>query len=312
MRKPVSEHSSTIKAKKGSGTRKSEPRTSRLEAVPGGSVRRIEFEDDEPTPRRAAEPSYHPRTHDSMDQIHFEVDNLDRLRRGLRPRTRKQRSSETLYETDRGAVRRSRVETEKGDREMFHTSRRKGRIEEERRFNPAMVDRIISRVDDDQGPRFEEAGAEEPKKGLLKRTKTVKKTTKRKVTKPVPRPEEPEYQPQCAAITRDGMQCRNSAKAGSDMCGSHQSYAPRSAAEVLDTLPTRGEDTLAGEGDQAGTGQCAAYTKEGLQCRRSSRKSSKYCSVHKGYRQPSKAALEKRMDTKPRHAKAEDTLPRTK
>lgn len=35
------------------------------------------------------------------------------------------------------------------------------------------------------------------------------------------------YRPQCSALTEDGKQCRNSARAGSKYCGSHFGYQPR-------------------------------------------------------------------------------------
>lgn len=38
---------------------------------------------------------------------------------------------------------------------------------------------------------------------------------------------EPDYRPQCSALTADGAQCRNSARAGSKYCGSHVGYQPK-------------------------------------------------------------------------------------
>jgi hypothetical protein len=40
---------------------------------------------------------------------------------------------------------------------------------------------------------------------------------------------DPEYQPQCAAITEDGAQCRNSARGVSRYCSSHKGYQPPTA-----------------------------------------------------------------------------------
>src|ERR1041385_4387414 len=35
-----------------------------------------------------------------------------------------------------------------------------------------------------------------------------------------------DYQPQCAALTADGKQCRNSARGASKYCASHKGYQP--------------------------------------------------------------------------------------
>jgi len=40
---------------------------------------------------------------------------------------------------------------------------------------------------------------------------------------------DPEYQPQCAALTEDGQQCRNSARGVSRYCSSHKGYQPPTA-----------------------------------------------------------------------------------
>jgi hypothetical protein len=40
---------------------------------------------------------------------------------------------------------------------------------------------------------------------------------------------DPEYQPQCAALTEDGQQCRNSARGVSRYCASHKGYQPPTA-----------------------------------------------------------------------------------
>ncbi|MHB1260489.1 MAG: hypothetical protein ACYC2H_02110 [Thermoplasmatota archaeon] len=47
--------------------------------------------------------------------------------------------------------------------------------------------------------------------------------------KPVPDPSDSEYQPQCAALTEDGQQCRNSARGVSRYCSSHKGYQPPTA-----------------------------------------------------------------------------------
>ena len=38
-----------------------------------------------------------------------------------------------------------------------------------------------------------------------------------------------DYQPQCAALTEDGQQCRNSARGVSRYCASHKGYQPPTA-----------------------------------------------------------------------------------
>ena len=40
---------------------------------------------------------------------------------------------------------------------------------------------------------------------------------------------DPDYQPQCAALTEDGQQCRNSARGVSRYCSSHKGYQPPTA-----------------------------------------------------------------------------------
>ncbi len=301
MRKPISEHSTTIKAGKGS---KQAPRESLLEPVGGGAVRRVEFHEAAPEPTPEPEPQrereYHARHDASIDQIHFEVDNLDRLSRGAPARARRPREApetQRVYDTKRGGVNASTMKTTHGEKRVLYTSRQVEGRQHEERFHSGLVDRIIS-----EKFQSETTTTEAPRKRTL---------LGRKKKEPVVEVED-EYQPQCAAVTRDNLQCRNSAKGGSEYCGSHQSYAPQALEDLLDTQPARGEDTKAGHSDTSGTGQCAAYTKESLQCKRSSRQGSKYCSVHKGYRAPSKSSLAAKLDTKPRHAGAKDTVPKVR
>jgi len=69
---------------------------------------------------------------------------------------------------------------------------------------------------------------------------------------------DPEYQPQCAALTEDGQQCRNSARGVSRYCSSHKGYQPPTAKglakriegdawdprdEVTDRQSVKGADT---------------------------------------------------------------------
>ncbi len=308
MRKPISEHSTTIKAGKGS---KSAPRDSLLEPVNGGAVRRVEFHEAAPEPTFTEEPArqYQARHDASIDQIHFEVDNLDRLSRGAPARARRPREAPVtrrVYDTKLGGVNESRMKTTHGERRVLYTSKSVSGRQHEERFHSGLVDRIISEKYN-AGPSFDAVDDAAPKRKLLGR----KKKAAEAVFTPEPAAEA-EYQPQCGAITRDGVQCRNSCKDGSEYCGSHQTYAPQALEDLLDTKPAAGEDTKPGTGDSAGNGQCAAYTKESLQCKRNSRQGSKYCSVHKGYRAPSKASLTAKLDTKPRHAGAKDTVPKVR
>ncbi|MEA3137142.1 MAG: hypothetical protein QOC71_1423 [Thermoplasmata archaeon] len=69
---------------------------------------------------------------------------------------------------------------------------------------------------------------------------------------------DPDYQPQCAALTEDGSQCRNSARGVSRYCSSHKGYQPPTAKglaqriegeawdprdDVTDHQSVRGADT---------------------------------------------------------------------
>ncbi len=345
MAKPLTEHSTKLRAGKGkkdADAPSSLPARSRvLEPVEGGRVRRIVFEGDEPVEapvkpqsaqRRAAD-EWMPRHSASMDDIEFEVDHLDRLKPRRRDATAGDApvTTDTLYETDRGGVHEARQMTERGERRVLYTTKRDGDRVEERRFSGRMVDEVLAKHDtpvDEEVVREEsveyvsrkrrvvEEVVVEPKKARkAKAPKAAKSAMNEKAAKAAPIPAESDYQPQCAAVTKGGVQCRNSSKDGSRHCGSHQGYKPVALDDLADTAPAHGgaADTLPGKGDEKAAGgkqaQCGAYTSSGMQCRNSSRKSSKYCGAHKGYRAPSKAQLESRLDTKPRWEKAPDTLP---
>lgn len=129
-----------------------------------------------------------------------------------------------------------------------------------------------------------------------------------------------EYQPQCAALTANGAQCRNSARGDSKYCASHKGYHPPGvtrAAELVETAPANDDapdfhvslQGALGDADAEVGGQCAAITANGAQCRRTSREGSKYCSSHKGYQPPTAKQVVEGRDTKPRHAGAADTKP---
>lgn len=141
-----------------------------------------------------------------------------------------------------------------------------------------------------------------------------KAPAKKAATKAAAKPADKKYQPQCAALTAGGDQCRNSARAGSKYCGSHKGYQPPSTKNVQakkDTAPAskKADDTLPGTKGKGDSVQCAALTASGAQCKRSARDGSKYCASHKGYRHASDASKVKKADTKPRHAGAADTKP---
>jgi hypothetical protein len=51
---------------------------------------------------------------------------------------------------------------------------------------------------------------------------------------------DPDYQPQCAALTEDGSQCRNSARGTSRYCSSHKGYQPPTAKGLAKRI--EGED----------------------------------------------------------------------
>lgn len=330
MARPLTEHSAKLRAGKGTqqpanaapNTASTSARSRVLEPVEGGRVRRIVFEGTDAEEPVRMEPSHResdpwaPRHRASMDDIRFEVDNLNRFR------TRRQQTSSasaqmetgTVYETDGGSVR----EAKQGERRVFYTATRVGDRVQERRFSGHVVDEILRK----RNPVEEDVVKEESVEYVSRKRRVVEEVVvepkRRRKADKKSAVVESAFQPQCTAVTKDGLQCRNSSKTATAYCGAHQSYKARSLDEVTDTVPrvVGAEDTLPGKGSPRTTdgkqAQCGAYTLDGMQCRNSSRKTSKYCAVHKGYRAPSRAQLESRLDTKPRHAGAEDTLPHLK
>lgn len=127
---------------------------------------------------------------------------------------------------------------------------------------------------------------------------------------------EDEYRPQCAALTADGAQCRNSARHDSKYCASHKGYQPPTAKGIVmradtaskvarrDTKPSFAGDRVA---DTAKGSQCQALTAEGAQCRNTVIAGSQFCVKHKGRRSPTKAAVRASKDTKPAVGGARDT-----
>ncbi len=128
-----------------------------------------------------------------------------------------------------------------------------------------------------------------------------------------------DLQPQCAALTAAGGQCKRSARHTSKYCGSHKGYRPPTAAVAAaakDTKPAvKGAKDTAPTARKASTStpaarpQCGALTAAGGQCKSSARQASKYCGRHKGYRPPTAAVAAKAKDTKPAAKKARDTAP---
>ncbi len=162
-------------------------------------------------------------------------------------------------------------------------------------------------------------------KGLFSRNtkQTVAKTTVKAT--PVAAPTngaakaDADLQPQCAALTGAGAQCKRSARHASKYCGSHKGYRPPTAAVAAaakDTKPVvKGAKDTAPTARKASTStpaarpQCGAITTAGGQCKSSARQTSKYCGRHKGYRPPTAAVAAAAKDTKPAAKKARDTAP---
>ncbi len=138
------------------------------------------------------------------------------------------------------------------------------------------------------------------KKASTAKKPAAKKPAKKAAAKPAAKKADKKLQPQCAAVTAAGDQCKRSSRDGSKYCGSHKGYQPKTAAKIAgakdteprhkgaeDTKPaTRKPSKAAAKANE----QCAAVTAAGTQCKSASRDNSKYCGRHKGYRAPAKAA----------------------
>jgi hypothetical protein len=344
MRKPVTEHETTLSSKKhkpeaagGSG----HP----IEAVPGGRVRRIVFAGEEPAapaapaaptpapaPARApasapvefreVERRYLPRHAASIADIERDVDRIIG-RPQSSPIERTYRSTRTVYQTPRGEVTEEVRHTAEGRKRALYVSRKEGSVTTEKRFVASEVDRLIAeRPPRQRRPTLEDTMREvhETKRETVRESSS---SSSPKAHPAVPTPEveerrEPTFQPQCGAVTAAGKQCRNSCKEGSKYCGSHQGYRPVTVAQALEGTRTKpavrqAKNTAALGGSKNKPGgyqaQCAALAAGGKQCRNSSRDGSKYCGAHRNYKPASAVAA---MDTKPRHAKAKDTKPSLK
>ncbi len=262
MPKPLVEQSTTLKAgkkgkKAGKATEEVTPSKPRIEAVGGGSVRVVEFEEEAPKPR-SGEVHYEPKHQASMDHIHFEVDNLDRLQRGTTPRRAKPLETKRVFETEKGGVNATSVETHRGTRRVLYTERKRGNRTEETRFHPGLVDKIIAERYRD-GPTFEAVDEEsKPRFGLFK--KKDDKPSESKVTKTVTK-----------TVTKDG----------------------KTTSTTKTTKSTGWEPPTKAATQETDGKHCAAYTKDGDQCKRDVKGRAKYCFQHRGYRPPTKADLAK-------------------
>jgi hypothetical protein len=322
-----------------------------FELVQGGPVRRIHFDAEQrdevrPEPTHFEESIevrrvYRPRHVAPMPEIEFEVDHLDSIRAGFRPkgvpvgRTDLRRRADLLYETDRGSV--LGTSSPVSGRQVLYTQGES--VLTRRRFTEAAVDAVIKdvRLDDDTIVRESVTEYVPRSRAEGRTTKQVRGRPVRRASpanatrvKPAPKavpaakavrvakaaPAAPGSQPQCVAVTPAGKQCRNPCRAGSQYCGAHKGFRPPSASALLaaakDTKPRvkRAPDTKPGHGGATSKeglqAQCAAITTDGKQCRNSSRHGSKYCGAHKGY-QPA-AAAQRLADTKP-STRGKDTKP---
>ncbi len=213
------------------------------------------------------------------------------------------------------------------DLETFAKTTKTRRITKKTVAKPAAkaVSKAAPQAAPKAAPKVSKPAPEAPKaasKATVKPATEAKETATKAAAEASKDADEKEYQPQCAGLTQAGVQCRNSARARSKYCASHKGYRPPSASSLtqLDTAPrvkgaadtTPQLQEISSKAKETGEGdlqpQCAALTAEGVQCRNSSRTTSKYCASHKGYRAKSAAAL-KSIDTAPRHKGAEDTKP---
>jgi len=232
------------------------------------------------------------------------------------------RSSQTVYRTEHGGE----VRAYEGPNGRTLTL---ADGHQERRFSEAEVDRVIAGVQLEErttqtttetvtepAPVAEEPKAKRGFFGLRRKAKTPA---------PEPEPAAPapaaqEYQPQCSGLTEEGLQCRNSARAGSKYCSSHFGYQPRTVQgihESRDTTPRfeSSRDTTPGAGwdpSLQASAQCTAVTKGGLQCQNPVVSGSPYCGSHQSYTEPTHSEIVGSVDTKPRWSQAKDTKPSTR
>lgn len=320
-----------------------------FELVDGGRVRRIHFEGQQTRPREEpvhyeeetveVQRVYRPKHVAPIPEIEFEIDHLDSIRAGYRPkglpagRRDLRRRTDTLYSTDRGSV--LGTSSPVTGRQVLYTQG--ASVLSRRRFTEAAVDQIVKdvRLDDETVVRESVTEYVPRSKAEGRKTKTVRGKTVRKAAKPAtptkarkktkkakpaakaapPAVKDDGPMPQCLAITAGGKQCRNSSRHGSQYCGAHKGYRAPTASAVLaaakDTKPRvkKAADTKPGTGTtrtKSGLqAQCAAVTPDGKQCRNSSRAGSKYCGSHKGFN-PARAA-KALVETKPRAKKGKDT-----
>jgi hypothetical protein len=320
-----------------------------LDLVEGGPVRRIHFGGRPGTPEPTTEREftrietthYNPHHTAPLEDIHWEVDRLGSGGSSSAPPP--VAYSRTLYTTERGSVKKAA----EGRQSAIYLSSRKHGTESERRFSSTMVDPLIEDVDLNapsrpSGPYVHDGytlhsrvvelkgGGEqtiyffskkEPKSGTPCALPEgyevgVSERTGLPFLRRSGSPGEKEYQPQCAAITDGGKQCRNSARGESKYCSSHAGHHPKTLESVVDTAPAHmAQDTKAGSGAKGKDGlavQCSAITADGKQCRNNARDGKATCASHKSYRAPTKRQVVDRLDTRPRWSKAKDTRPKTR
>ncbi len=342
MAKAVAEESSVIKAHK-SGWRRRHAQEDfddlpgGLESVPGGRVRRIEFEgskpveappEPEPEPEEASEREFVPRHRASIEDIQFEVDHLDMIRGGSSARRRmssvrdelREKSldaeeaeaarEDMIYRTGRGGVSKDYAPAPGGRRRrvLYLEDDAPG---ESRRFHAGLVDRIIKDVDLEEETVVEETVTE-----VVPETETPEDADVVEVleSKPAKKASKPHKAAKKAAATT--RKSASKAKASGAKATASVKKAPAKAkAETKKTASTAKKATSKAQAtpvtpEKDYQPQCEALTADGKQCRNSSRKGSKYCGSHKGYQPKSASKLLSTRDTAPRHAKAKDTTPK--
>lgn len=279
---------------RGEGTRSGEPA---MEAVPGGSVRRVVFETEgrPVASRHVTERRYVPRHDASMREIEAEVDRIGHGRRRriyeLRPVEKdEERAERTVYRTERGS-KVTDVTYEDGQRRHRVLYLRDSRDQpiEGRRFSHHMIDQVIKDVRlDEPAEHSDWEDAEAPKKLPAKASAPTGGSTKKAGTK--------------------GPKKRAGTTKSSAAPAKKKATKKRPAKKVRKKV-TKKAAARPSPAAQAYQPQCEAVTHDGKQCRNSARKGAKYCGSHKGYRPQSLDRVLATKDTLPAHKKAKDTLP---
>jgi len=270
----------------------------------------------------------------TIRSVHDEVDRLgspDPTFSGAPSRANLQSwRSNTIYRTDRGGE----VRSYDGPNGRLLTL---GNGREEHRFSEEDVDRVIAGVTLDGASEPATVETEPAPTAAMETTETTAQRRRlfgflgrrggssgTSTTPPAAtETESKEYQPQCSALTEEGLQCRNSARGGSKYCSSHYGYQPRTAQGVLATRDTEprfasSRDTMPGAAgwdpgaDHATGVQCGALTAAGLQCTNPVVAGTSFCGVHQDATLPTPKGVLAAADTKPRWSGAKDTKPSTR